>query len=187
MGLFDIILDAASRNITTSGSWGGGSRTPTLLGTPLGNLAESFIDNVIRDKVSSPAIGSVVYCDLVLGYAEHSGIYIGNNHIVHLNGDGTIERVTTKQFMNRLDGFGSAISMYVSCNDGLPVGLPEAAKRAKSMIGQSREYNLIFDNCHQFTAGCLSGNFENNCNFLVSLKKEVSKRMSGKEWRVCDL
>ena len=42
----------------------------------LGNLAESFIDNVIRDKVT-PVPGSVVYCELAYA-VEHSGIYIGD-------------------------------------------------------------------------------------------------------------
>ncbi len=62
-----------------------------LLWIPAINFAESFIDNVFRDKVDEPAIGSVVYCDLVAGFADHSGIYIGNNEIVHLNGDGWVE------------------------------------------------------------------------------------------------
>ena len=56
-------------------------------------LVESFIDNEIRDTVY-PVMGSVVYCDLAFGHAEHSGIYIGNDQIVHLDGSGDIEIVT---------------------------------------------------------------------------------------------
>lgn len=157
-----------------------------FIGNPLLNLAESFIDNVIRDKVSSPVVGSVVYCDLGMGYAEHTGIYVGRNRIVHLDGDGVIESVGPTKFMERLGGFNTAISIYVSCRDGEPVGSRAVAKRARSMVGSRRAYNLILDNCHQFTAGCLTGKFENGCNFLTFLKTEVESVLGGDEWRVWD-
>lgn len=158
----------------------------SIFSGPLGSMAESFIDNVFRDKISCPAIGSVVYCDLFNGNAEHSGIYVGDNSIVHLDGSGAIEIVSSEQFLNRLGGFNSAISIYVSCSNGSPVGSEKAARRAKEMLGKSRNYNLLLDNCHQFTAGCLSGDFENSCNFFIFLKSEVSSRISGNEWRVWD-
>ena len=37
-----------------------------------------------------PAVGSVVYCNLSM-VAEHSGIYVGDGQIVHLNGNGRME------------------------------------------------------------------------------------------------
>ena len=55
----------------------------------LDNFVDSFVDNVIRDKVK-PEIGTVVYCDLPFGYAEHSWIYIGDGEIVGLEKDGSI-------------------------------------------------------------------------------------------------
>lgn len=154
--------------------------------SPVENLLESVIDNVIRDKVK-PVIGSVVYCDLAAGQAEHSGVYIGNNRIVHLNGDGVIESVTPDKFMNRLDGLNTAISIYVSCHKGEAVGNVEVAERAKGQIGHRREYSLIFDNCHQLTSGCLSGNFDNSCNFFTFLKDEVRDIIGGDEWCVWSL
>jgi hypothetical protein len=160
--------------------------SPFRVRSPTENLVESLVDNVIRDKVSAPSIGSVVYCDLV-GQAEHSGIYVGNNQIVHLNGDGLIERVTPKQFMNRLGGLNTAMSIYVSCRNGSPVGSRDAAKLAESMVGYQRDYNLILDNCHRFTTGCLTGNFENSCIFFTLLRGEVRNRIGGEEWRVWDL
>ena len=54
-----------------------------LLTKPVLNMAEGIID-ACRDQVQ-PEIGSVLYCDLAFGYMEHSGIYIGNRQIVHLN------------------------------------------------------------------------------------------------------
>ena len=52
-------------------------------------LGKSFVDNVIKDKVL-PESGCIVYCALAFGGAEHTGVYIGNNQIVELNGDGRI-------------------------------------------------------------------------------------------------
>lgn len=160
-------------------------RRPRLpIKSPLENLAESFIDNVIRSTVDNPAIGSVVYCELAAGLAEHSGIYIGNGKIVHLDGEGVIEAVSVKKFMKRLGGINTAISIYVSCKGNKAVGAKAVAKRAKEMIGTSREYNLVLDNCHQFTAGCLTGDFENHCNFLFLLKDEAGERIGADTWRV---
>lgn len=160
------------------------SRTSFKL--PTENFFESVVDNLIRDKVT-PVVGSIVYCDLAAGQAEHSGIYIGNNRIVHLNGDGLVESVTPKQFMERLEGWNTAISIYVSSHNGKAVGKIEVAERAKESIGRTREYSLIFDNCHQFTSGCLSGNFDNSCNFFAFLNDEVRNTVGGDEWRVWDL
>ncbi len=148
--------------------------------------AEFFIDNIIRDKICSPAIGSIVYCELHFGAAEHSGVYIGNDSIIHLDGSGIIEVVSSEKFLNRLGGFNNALSIYVSCRNGIAVGSPGVAQRAVWELGTSRNYNIILDNCHQFTAGCLSGNFENSCNFLIFLKSETKTIINADEWRVWD-
>ncbi|QOH81206.1 lecithin retinol acyltransferase family protein [Plesiomonas shigelloides] len=152
---------------------------------PLYNFTEAIIDNYLRDKVDEPVLGSVVYCDLAFGYAEHSGIYIGNGKIAHLNKYGCIEAVTPKEF---IDGT-TAISIYVSCSDffAFATGSDEVAERAKSMLGCSRDYNVILDNCHQFSAGCLTGNFENANIFLWMVKDEAKKVILATKWRVWDL
>lgn len=56
-------------------------RLVAILAYPVINAFESVVDNYMRDTISEPAIGSIVYCDLFLGYCEHSGIYIGNDEI----------------------------------------------------------------------------------------------------------
>jgi len=68
-----------------------------LISQPIINTMESIVDNTFRDKVKESKIKSVVYCDLFFGFAEYSGIYVGNNEIVHLNGKGKIEIVNPKQ------------------------------------------------------------------------------------------
>lgn len=147
--------------------------------------ATSAIDNFVRDKVS-PIPGSVVYCDLAGGYAEHSGIYIGDGLIAHLDGDGRIESTNARKFLGRLGGLNPALSIYVSCRDGKAVGSALVASRAKEAIGSTRFYNLLLNNCHQFTAGCLSGKYENPSNFMYFLKHDAETLLRCNEWRVWD-
>ncbi len=147
------------------------------------NTLESLVDNVFRDKVY-PVRGSVVYCDLGFGLAEHSGIYVGDNKIVHLDGSGLIECVSPRLFISRLNGLNSAISIYVSCVGGSAVGANNIAKRAVGMIGASRDYNVILDNCHQFSSGCMTGNFDNSDNFLWMLKQTSRETIGSDTWRV---
>ena len=142
-------------------------------------LGSGIIDDALNCLTTKegikPAIGSVIYCKLVSQF-EHSGIYIGNNKIVHLNGDGLIEAVSPKEFGERLDGLNLSFCNYTSSNSkGVSVGSKKVADIAKKMIGKRRDYSLVLDNCHQFTAGCLSGNFENITNFFWMLENDVKK------------
>lgn len=128
-------------------------------------------DKTISEKLSyrerGPSPGSLVYCQLVT--AEHSGIYIGNNQIVHLNGRGEIEVVSLEKFTDHLTTLDLDIFVPIGI-DNKPVGSEAFAANAKTKIGEKRSYNLIMDNCHQFSAGCISGNFENADNFLWMTK-----------------
>lgn len=158
--------------------------TSALLAPPAISLARSFMDNVLRDKVV-PVAGSVVYCDV---YAvEHSGIYLGKGRIVHLNGSGEVEVVDAETFLNRLDGFNNAMSIYVSSADGVAVGSPNVARRARRQLGTTRNYNVIMDNCHQFASGCLTGQFDNADNFCWMLRGTAERVLGAREWRVWDL
>lgn len=150
---------------------------------PLSNLVESFVDNSFKRKVK-PKVGSVVYCELAFGIGEHSGIYLGRNRIAHLDGSGLIESASSSKFLDRLGGFNSAISIYVSCHGGRSVGNKEYAERARNYIGGKRDYNVILDNCHQFTSGCITGDFENADNFMWMLKHTTSKSLDVNNWLV---
>ncbi|MBA1245821.1 hypothetical protein [Pseudomonas japonica] len=152
-----------------------------LFAMPLLNVIEGIVD-ACRDSVK-PRIGSVVYCDLAFGYMEHSGIYVGDNRIVHLTGDGIIEFTTPKGF---LDG-GTGVSIYVSALDEGAVGSQQVADRALAMVGKGRSYNFLLDNCHQFTSGCLTGNFENSRNFLRMVKDDSRRVLGSNTWRHWDI
>lgn len=156
-------------------------RLAALLVLPVINTAQSVRDT-FRDKVT-PIPGSIVYCDIFLGFAEHSGVYIGDNRIVQLNKYGEIEAVTPKEFVSGT----SSRSIYVSSREAQgstkSVGLYTIAKRAESMVGRKRSYGFIVENCHQFTTGCMTNEFNNTNNFLWMLKDETRKRIQANTWR----
>lgn len=138
-------------------------------------------ESAFKEKVY-PLPGSVVLCDLV-ETEYHSGIYVGNNRIVHLEGSGEIRCVSPERFLKRLGGLTEAKVIFVSCDsDGDPVGDDETAERALSMVGKRRDYNLVFDNCHQFTSGCITDDFENADNFTWMLKMTAKDYLGAEKW-----
>lgn len=150
--------------------------------SPGGSLRKSFVDNVIKDKVM-PQKGAILHCSLY--GVEHTGVYIGNNKIVELLGNGDIRIATPSMFLSGTN----AISIYVACNGTIPLGSEGIAKRAEEMVGNSRKYNIILDNCHQFTAGCILGDYENADNFFLFVESTIKEKMNGGksiEWRVWD-
>ena len=77
-----------------------------------------FVHNV------QPAIGSIVYCNLLIA-VEHTGIYVGNNKIVHLDGEGIVKLVSPKEFCQRLGGFNPANTVFCPTDvNGKPIGKP---------------------------------------------------------------
>lgn len=148
-----------------------------LLAYPILNTADSLIKHC--QDVVKPVLGSVVYCDLVFGYAEHSGIYVGNDEIVHLNANGWIEKVSTAEFIENT----TALTFYVSSRDDNAVGSYAVADRALSRVNQKSRYSLLADNCHRFTSSCLTGNINNTDSFLWMLKVTAYQTIHAESWR----
>ena len=145
--------------------------------------SESIVEKLLHENVE-PGVGALIYCELFT--AEHSGIYLGNNQIAQLSGKGNIEIVSPAQFTSNITTLDRDIFIPVT-RDGSPIHCKIAAHNARIMIGHKRNYNLLLDNCHQFSAGCITGNFENNDNFLVFAKQsfydEVGTTVKWKRWK----
>lgn len=145
-------------------------------------LVSHVTDNHIKSTIAEPAVGSVLYCDLLFGLAEHSGVYMGNGEIMHLNKHGIIELVTPQSFIQNT----TAMSIYTSCQGHMPAGSHQVADNAAfyNRSIQRRKYNVLLDNCHQFSAACLSGDPDNSVNFLWMLKDAARDRLNADTWRV---
>lgn len=146
----------------------------------------SSTDSFLKKKVK-PLPGSIVACDLLL--AEHTGIYIGKNRIVHVNGDGLIEVVSPKKFMARLNGNNTARTISVACegNSTNPVVIKKAAKIAKSRVGERVNYSLLNNNCHTFTALCITKGKSRLSNAFCKIEDWLHDHKGMGQWRTWDL
>lgn len=157
------------------------------------NMISWIIQEKIKQKFSKkvkPKEGSIVYCDLALGYAEHSGIYIGNDKIVELSSSGKIQKVSIEEFKSGglLTKTGiSDVNIYVSSKNGSAVGSHKVARRAIAKVGKTIEYNVLTNNCHKFSCGCLTGDFDSFNVLLTALKIEVEKVLGANEWLIWDI
>lgn len=187
MGLFDVVCDV-------------GKNVWDRYTDPLTNFKlsrNSFIDNVFKDHVK-PEDGSVVLCDLTVIPGlnlvemnfEHTGIYVGYNEIIHRDGDGYLERVSPKKFIERLGGLNAAMSIYVACRGEKAIRDPIASGRATRALHDPRQagYDLLGRNCHHFTRYCVTG--KTSCSGLDftfgSLQILLKERYRLDCWRVWD-
>lgn len=108
-----------------------------------------------------PVKGCILKCDLGV-LLEHTGLYVGDGKIVSLN------RHSQIRFENEHSFFPPGTNpqsnrIYAACygeTDEL-LSSPLIARRAKKKVDQKTPYNVLFNNCHRFTVGCITGNFEN--------------------------
>lgn len=148
-------------------------------------LAKSFYDNVLRDAVEDIPPGAIISCDIYC--VEHSGVFIGDNKIVHLNGDGLVEAVSPESFLDRLDGLNNALSIYVACRGDSAMGSRDTAQYARDRIGERLDYNMFLNNCHRFTIDCILCGGEPDVwptTSMSGLKRTVRETYGADSWRV---
>ena len=149
---------------------------------------------LFKDHVR-PKPGSILYVKLVgipfatFGTPEHTGIYAGNNRIIELKGDGRIISVSLEEFLDYGCFTRMGLVAYVACDSkGNVLHDERIAQRAERKVHTSRSYNVLFDNCHQFTSGCITGDFENPHNFFWMVEDTIKQHFGVEKisWRVCE-
>ncbi|MDN3695793.1 hypothetical protein FCV43_12225 [Vibrio genomosp. F6] len=156
------------------------SKIVSVLG--INSIVTHFVDKEFKQTVDEPKIGSILYTGLLGDAMEHSGIYIGNGRIVELNSQGCIAEVSPEEFTNG----GTGINIYVSSQGIHPVGSTLISDRAiqyKNDVGQ-KDYNLLFDNCHMFTAACMTSELDNAYSFLWMIKNLAGQSLGANNWLV---
>ena len=129
---------------------------------------KTFDDN---DVVLVP--GCVLKCDLGV-LLEHTGIYVGKGKIVSLNRHGQIKTETPQTFFPPGTNPKSS-KIYVACygKTGEVLAAKYVARNAKRKIDDKTRYNVLFNNCHRFTAGCITGNFESDVISFSQLEEVI--------------
>jgi len=139
--------------------------------------------------------GDIVYCNL-LGL-EHTGIYVGDNQIVHLVNEphpktgrkGYLACSSPMKFRERLDGLNALFAphCYVAVNGkGQHLGRLQYAKRALSELEQDTgrsqywAYDLFSNNCHHFTRLCCLG--YGGIGLFGELEKDLRNELGFTGW-----
>ena len=133
-------------------------------------LAESADSRLKRNAsanrlIAPPPAGTPLLVSLALAF-EHTGIYLGDNHVAELNGDGQVKAVSLTRFVNGTDdGFwpirnGTRIFAACDARSRRPLADTRALATARAALegGQIRAgYDFAQINCHLFTAACVRG------------------------------
>ncbi|WP_192021449.1 hypothetical protein [Shewanella sp. WPAGA9] len=127
------------------------------------------------DAKVDAAPGAIVCC-FVFGVIEHTGIWVGDDHLVELHGSGLIRVISAKRFLQGRTG-----SCIFQAGNHLhqPLVAPKALARAEQAIYQYRDYDLFTNNCHRFVWSCISGeetevrSFEQLNTLLAQAFKQV--------------
>ncbi|MBM6645116.1 hypothetical protein [Bacillus sp. RIT 809] len=146
----------------------------------------NLLINKIRYSSSplEPGLGSPIYCDLLFGAAEHSGIYIGDFEVMQLNGNGLVEVVSLFEFTDNISTISRDIFFPVDKSNSLPIEFKDAYWKAILNEDEKLKYNVVTNNCHKFTSGCLTGDFEQN-NQPLDFMKCTAEKVYGKQVEWC--
>jgi hypothetical protein len=129
-----------------------------------------------------PEIGAIVCCGIG-GLLDHSGIWVGDNTIIELDGNGLIKPISVQRFTKERSGK----NIFIACDSkAKPIASEIAANRAMQQVFQYRDYHLIENNCHQFIWQCFKPDDKNLTTFKelnVRLAKSFDRKIY---WDNCD-
>jgi len=145
---------------------------------------DSYVRKIVeRPKALVP--GCIVVCDLAASWADHSGIYVGRNRIIELNGDGNFRKVSPQEFVS--DGtFRTGKTIYVACRNGKPITARGITSRARQALGTRVNYCVRSNNCHRFTAHCVTG-WRPELTTFVQLEELLTEQFGEIHWEEADL
>jgi hypothetical protein len=134
------------------------------------------------EQLVKPEIGAIVCCGIA-GAFDHTGIWVGDNTIIEVDGNGLVKAVSPARFTDDRSGKG----IFIACDSlANPLVNEVAAQRAIEQIYQLRDYHMIDNNCHHFIWQCFKPNDENITTFK-SLSVNVAKYFNRKlYWDRCD-
>jgi hypothetical protein len=102
----------------------------------------------------TPKIGAVVCCG-VGGILDHTGIWVGDNTIIELDGNGLIKPISSARFLDERSGK----QIFILCDSqAMPLALEKVAEKAIKQIYQYVDYHILDNNCHQFIWQCFQKN-----------------------------
>lgn len=130
----------------------------------------------------SPKLGAIVCCGIG-GILDHTGIWIDDNTIIEVDGNGLVKPVSPKRFTTDRTGKG----IFIACDSlGVPMASELAAQRAIEQIYQVRDYNIFENNCHQFILQCFCVNAPAITTFKALSNYIAEEFDRVVYWDICD-
>lgn len=112
--------------------------------------SDAFIAMNSHYSFVEPTLGAIVCCGIA-GVLDHTGIWVGDNTIVELDGNGLIKPISHQRFLHERSGE----QIFILCDSlGTPLALELAGEKALKQIFQSIDYHFLDNNCHQFVWQC---------------------------------
>ena len=114
--------------------------------------------------IAPPPAGTPLLVSLAFAF-EHTGVYLGGNHVAELNGDGHVKAVSLTRFVNGASEVWpvrNGTRIFAACDERSrrPLASARALATAREAVkdGVLRTgYDLAQVNCHLFTAACVRG------------------------------
>jgi len=128
------------------------------------NLRGAMAKSGAEVPLSSVRPGAILLVGLAV-VLEHSGVYLGDGKIAELHGSGEISEVSFEQFRVGRDSdkmkIRSGDRIYAACSLSesgrfAPLCDAETAEVARKYVRNNVSYNLLVNNCHLFSASCVS-------------------------------
>lgn len=134
------------------------------------------------EQTVRPKVGAIVCCGIG-GVLDHTGIWVGDNTIIELDGNGLVKPVSPRRFTDDRSGKG----IFIACDSlGQPLASEVAAQSAIEQIYQQRDYHLFDNNCHQFIWQCFQSRAEAITTFK-SLSVNIAQLFDRViYWDLCD-
>jgi len=139
-------------------------------------------DVLATEQKVKPKVGSIVCCGIG-GILDHTGIWVDEDTIIELDGEGLIKPISVQRFTKERSGK----DIFIACDsNALPLCSDIAAQRALAQIFQVQDYHLIDNNCHQFIWQCFAPEMPMVSTFKtlnVNLAKFFDRKIY---WDLCD-
>lgn len=139
-------------------------------------------DIMSTSQMVKPRVGSIVCCGIG-GVLDHTGIWVDDNTIVELDGEGLIKPISVARFTKERSGE----NIFIACDsEANPLACELAAQTALKQIFQIRDYHVIDNNCHQFIWQCFRPGDKKITTFK-DLNMNISRYFDRKiYWDLCD-
>ena len=139
-------------------------------------------DMMSTEQVVKPKVGAIVCCGIG-GVLDHTGIWVDDDTIIELDGEGLIKPISVKRFTKERSGK----HIFMACDSNAqPLACSDAAKNAIAQIFQARKYHVLDNNCHQFVWQCFQLDHKKVTTFKdlnINLAKKFNRKIY---WDLCD-